>query len=70
MAATVLENCKISSTDYEITGLFDEVVEAIRTIVTDYHPLGYGTGVVRMRHSGTGDDGPWKAIVSRANSCE
>ena len=66
MAATVSEIRKMDSTDYEITGLFDEVIEAIRTLVTDYHPFGYGTAVVRMSYHGKS----WRAIVSRANSCD
>lgn len=54
------------STEYHLTGELDKVLNAIKTIFAEYHPLGYGTRVRRLELK----DGAYQATVTRANSCE
>lgn len=62
-----------SVVEHDITAdTLDNVIEAIKKVIAAYHPLGYGTTVVKIAYRaiplGTGYE--WHALVRRSSSCE
>lgn len=50
-------------------GNMEEVLAAVSAYFGDYHPLGYGTAVKKIWHTG-GAAGPYEATMWRAKSCD
>jgi len=65
---TETQEVNATTTEYKIVGNFVQVVERIRRIIREYHPVGYGV-TVKLEHEYPSGD-TWKATVSRLNSCE
>lgn len=64
---SIEEIVRAQSTEYLITGSFDEVCEAIADRFKQYHPYGYSTRVTAIEFvSGN----IFTARMTRANSCE
>jgi hypothetical protein len=60
-----------STVDHEVIGdTLDDVFEAIKRVIGAYHPLGYGTAVVRMSYVATPNGMRWEALVRRSSSCD
>lgn len=60
-----------STVDHDITGdTFEDVVAQIKKVIGLYHPLGYGTWVVKIVYTQTPAGMRWNAVVRRANSCD
>ena len=57
----------LSFTTYTITGYLTDVLNMVRVIFDDYHPLGYGTKVDWIRML---DGGLYQGRIWRANSCD
>lgn len=53
--------------EYHIVGDFDAVVERVKEIVREFHPVGYGTNV-KLHHEYPTNN--WTARVWRASSCD
>ena len=53
--------------EYRIAGEFDVIVERVKEIVREFHPVGYGTRV-KLEHQYPTNT--WIARVWRARSCD
>ena len=74
MPVTYNDGCILKETtkggiiDYEISGLDkDSVHRAVKKILKDYHPAGYGTSFQGVKE---GEDGFFQCYGWRATSCD
>lgn len=67
MSADVLPISRLSSTEYNIRGPLEDILEQIQRIFAQYPPQGYGTRVTAINHE-LGDT--FAAKISRSNSCD
>lgn len=60
-----------STVDHDIIGdTLDEVLVQVTKTIGQYHPMGYGTAVVKIVYMQTPHGMRWNALVRRANSCD
>lgn len=69
--AIIRRNQGVSSTEYNIYGTLEGVLDAVKGLFINYNPHGYGTHLHQfcLNYGGT-DGAEYYARVSRLNSCD
>lgn len=60
-----------STVEHELTApTLDDIIAGVKKAIADYHPLGYGTAVMRIVYVASPRGYEWNAVVRRAASCD